>query len=278
MSVKGASPRTRPPAVAGAFYPRSAATLSRTVADLLGKTRARAQPGVRGVIAPHAGYIYSGPIAAESFAGLGDLAARTWRAVVIGPAHYLPIRGLAAPSYAAFATPVGEHPVDSEIIAGLAAEGLVEIDDAPHAPEHALEVELPFLSAVFGVLPIVPLLFGAGSAERVAAAIARVWTDDTLLVVSSDLSHFEPYAAACAHDLATAAAIEAFEEAAIGPLDACGHLAVRGALIEAKRRGLRIERLDLRNSGDTAGDKRSVVGYGAWAFLGGEEGKETTPA
>ncbi len=142
------------------------------------------------------------------------------------------------------------------------------INDEPHAREHAIEVELPFLQSVFGNLPIVPLLFGSTTADAVAAAIARVWTDEALLVVSSDLSHFEDYDTACRHDERTAAAIEGFDEAAIGPPDACGHLAIRGALREAARRGLEIERLALCNSGDTARDRRSVVGYGAWAFHG----------
>jgi AmmeMemoRadiSam system protein B len=149
----------------------------------------------------------------------------------------------------------------------MAEAGLVVVDDEPHAPEHGLEVELPFLQTIFGPLPIVPLLFGLASTGEVAAALARVWADKTLLVVSSDLSHYEEYEDACRQDARTARAIEALDERAIGSADACGHLAVRGALIEAKRRGLSVERLDLRNSGDTAGDKRSVVGYGAWALV-----------
>jgi len=194
------------------------------------------------------------------------LRGRIERAAVVGPAHFVPFFGIAAPSDTAFATPLGMVPVDVAAVEALSAEALVAIDDAPHAPEHAIEVELPFLQAIFGDLPIVPLLFGSTSATAVAAAIARVWTDDTLLVVSTDLSHFEDYESACRHDERTAAAIKAFDEAVIGPSDACGHLAVRGALVEAARRGLEVERLALRNSGDATGDRQSVVGYGAWAF------------
>jgi AmmeMemoRadiSam system protein B len=168
----------------------------------------------------------------------------------------------------AFTTPLGEMPVDVAAVEALCEETLIAIDDEPHAPEHAIEVELPFLQAIFGNLLIVPLLFGSTSAGAVAAAIARVWTDDTLLIVSTDLSHFENYESACQHDKRTAAAIEGFDEAAIGPSDACGHLAIRGALIEVARRGLDLERLALCNSGDTTGDRQSVVGYGAWAFHG----------
>jgi len=151
-------------------------------------------------------------------------------------------------------------------VKALVTAARVVIDDAPHERDHAIEVELPFLQAIFGSLPIVPLLFGITSARAVAAAIAEVWTDTTLLVVSSDLSHYEDWEAARSHDTRTAEAIEAIDEGAIGPADACGHLAIRGALINAKRRGLAIERVDLRNSGDTAGDKQTVVGYGAWAI------------
>lgn len=157
--------------------------------------------------------------------------------------------------------------MDAAAIEELAAERLVSLDDRPHAPDHAIEVELPFLQAQLGALPVVPLLFGSASAPEVAALIGHLWDQGTLLIVSSDLSHFETYAAARAHDLRTAEAIEALDEAAIGPHDACGYLAIRGALIEAARRGFEVRRLDLRNSGDTAGALDSVVGYGAWALL-----------
>ena len=258
---------TRPPAVAGSFYPDAAETLTRTVTTFLAGADVEARPASLGVIAPHAGYMYSGAVAAKAFACLKSSADRFRRAIVLGPAHFVPFKGIAAPSHRAFATPFGDMPVDTEAIHSLADGALIVIDDEPHAPEHALEVELPFVQALFGALPIIPLLFGFTSAEAIAAVITRLWAKDTLLIVSSDLSHYEDYEAASLHDAQTAEAIETFDEAAIGPADACGHLAVRAALIAAKQRGLKIERLDLRNSGDTAGDKRSVVGYGAWAFL-----------
>jgi AmmeMemoRadiSam system protein B len=256
--------RVRAPAVGGTFYPRQPERLKRTVADLLDRASAEPRAAVRGIIAPHAGYVYSGPVAAEAFASLRSAASRFRRAVLVGPAHFVRFSGLAAPSQEAFATPLGEIPVDREAIRELDDEGLAVVDDAPHAPDHALEVELPFLQQIFGAMPIVPLLFGVVSPAVVAAAIERLWTPETLLVVSSDLSHFEPYASACRHDRRTAAAVEALDDEAIGPYDACGHLAVRGALRAAARHGLALERLDLRNSGDTAGDRASVVGYGAW--------------
>lgn len=262
-----ASGLTRPPAVAGSFYPRTAESLNRTVTNFLAGANVEARPASRGVIAPHAGYMYSGAVAAKAFASLKSSADRFRRAIVVGPAHFVPFKGIAAPSHRAFATPFGDMPVETEPIFSLADEARIVVDNEPHAPEHALEVELPFVQTLFGALPIIPLLFGFTSAEAIAAVITRLWTEDTLLVVSSDLSHYEDYETASLHDAQTAKAIETFDEAAIGPADACGHLAVRAALIAAKERGLAIERLDLRNSGNTAGDKRSVVGYGAWAFL-----------
>ena len=176
------------------------------------------------------------------------------RVVLIGPSHFVRFCGIAAPPHKAFATPLGSVPVDTDAVAALVRAGLAVVCDAPHAREHALEVELPFLQARFGNLPTTPLLFGEAAAEAVADAIDLVWSDDTLLVVSSDLSHFEAYASARAHDARTAAAIERFAEREIGPADACGYLAIRGALIVARRRRLRVERLALANSGDVSGD------------------------
>lgn len=266
MPYKLTTARSRPAVVAGSFYPGLADNLSRTVSGLLASARSSERPSLSGIIVPHAGYVYSGSVAARAFARLPVVKNRFHRCVIVGPSHFVPFKGIAAPSYAAFATPLGEMPVDTDAVEALATAARVVIDDAPHERDHAIEVELPFLQVIFGSLSIVPLLFGITSARAVAAAIAEVWADRTLLVVSSDLSHYEDCEAARSHDMRTAEAIEAFDEGAIGPADACGHLAIRGALIEAKRRGLAIERVDLRNSGDTAGNKQTVVGYGAWAI------------
>ncbi len=260
-------PRTssvREAAVAGTFYPRGAGELERQVSGFLTKARSPGRGDTRAIIAPHAGYVYSGEIAAEAFKALQPMREAIARAVVIGPAHFVPFRGIAAPSSPRFATPLGEMTVDRAAIADLADLPQVVIDDAPHAPDHALEVELPFLQAVLGDVPIVPLIVGGAGAGEVAEVLARLWDERTLVVVSSDLSHYHDYDTARGLDLATASAIEAFDEQAIGSQDACGHLAVRGMLIEAQRRGLDVARLDLRNSGDTAGDRSRVVGYGAW--------------
>jgi AmmeMemoRadiSam system protein B len=258
----------RPPAVAGSFYPADAGRLRAAVEGYLaaaGDARAAATP--KAVIAPHAGYAYSGPVAGHAFAALGDGAAAIRRAVVVGPAHFVPFRGIAAPGAAAFCTPLGEVPLDLDAIEALRDLPQVQLADAPHGPEHALEVELPFLQAVLGDLALVPLLVGEATAGEVAEVLERLWGGpETLLVISSDLSHYEPYERAREHDAATAAAIERLDAASLGPRDACGWLPVAGLLAAATRCDLRALRLDLRSSGDTAGPKDQVVGYGAWAF------------
>ena len=256
----------RPPAVAGTFYPADTDELQNTVRDLLAASPRAGNDRIRAVIAPHAGYIYSGPVAASAFAGLRALKGRVSRVMLIGPAHFVPLRGLAAPAAKAFRTPIGSMPVDKMAIREIADRPHVTIDDRPHAPEHALEVELPFLQAVLGSIEIIPLVVGSADAETVADILDRLWDEKTLIVVSSDLSHYHDYETAHRLDAATAEAIERFDSAAIGPADACGSVAVGGLLIAARSRGLSVERLDLRNSGDTAGDRRRVVGYGAWAF------------
>jgi AmmeMemoRadiSam system protein B len=255
----------RPPAVAGSFYPADAGRLRAAVEGYLAGSRGAATP--KAVIAPHAGYVYSGPVAGHAFAALGDGASTIRRAVVVGPAHFVPFRGIAVPGAAAFRTPLGEVPLDRAAVEGLRDLPQVLIADLPHEPEHALEVELPFLQAVLGEFALVPLLVGEATAGEVAQVLERLWGGpETLIVISSDLSHYEPYGRAKEHDAASAAAIERLDHAALGPRDACGWLPVAGLLAAASRRGMQVTRLDLRNSGDTAGPKDQVVGYGAWAF------------
>jgi MEMO1 family protein len=258
----------RPPAVAGTFYPANAGRL-RAMAEsyLAAANGARNARAPKALIAPHAGYVYSGPVAGHAFAALGAGASQIRRVVVIGPAHFVPFRGIALPTVQAFRTPLGDVPVDAAAIASILDLPQVALADEPHQPEHALEVELPFLQTVLGAFTLVPLVVGEATPEEVAEVLARLWGGpETLLVISSDLSHYEAYARAQEHDAATAAAIERLDGAALGPRDACGHLPIGGLLIEALRRGLVARRLDLRNSGDTAGPKDQVVGYGAWAF------------
>jgi len=176
------------------------------------------------------------------------------------------MRGIAAPSSSAFATPLGEIAVDTDSIAALVEARLVDIDDRAHAPEHSLEVELPFLLHMLGRFRLIPLLVGDASPEQVVAVISAVLDEHTLLVVSTDLSHYLDHASATARDHASAEAIEHFDFTRLGPEDACGFAALNGALGAGRQQGWRIKRLDLRNSGDTSGDRGRVVGHGAWAF------------
>lgn len=251
--------RARPPAVAGSFYPADPDRLAATVDDLLARASPRADHP-RAIIAPHAGYVYSGPVAASAFATLAREAYR--RVVILGPAHFVPVRGIAAPSVGAFATPLGDVPIDTE---ARDAAG-VRIDDAPHAPEHSLEVQLPFLQRALDPVPILPLAVGDASPGETADALDRVWDEETLVVCSSDLSHYLDHDAAAARDRRTAEAICARDVAAIGPDDACGAAAIRGLLEAVVRHDLSVQLLDLRTSGDTAGDRARVVGYGAFAL------------
>jgi AmmeMemoRadiSam system protein B len=257
----------RRPAVAGAFYPSGARELKRTVEALLSQaTKRRELSGLCGLVTPHAGYVYSGPIAGKAFSLLAHSNDGPNRILLIGPPHYVPLRGIVAPSSSAFATPLGNVAVDVRAVEALRDAGLVTIDDTPHAPEHALEVELPFLQRVLEDFTIVPLLVGAASPEQVALIIETVLGKRTLLVVSTDLSHYLDYATAERRDHATAGTIEQLDYTSLGPNDACGFSALNGALCAASRCSWTVTRLDLRNSGDTSGEKRWVVGYGAWAF------------
>ena len=187
--------------------------------------------------------------------------------MLIGPAHYVPVRGIAVPTTDTFETPLDRVPVDREALSALADLPFVVTADAPHAPEHALEVELPFLQTLLGPFAVVPLLVGDAVPQQAAAALRRLWGGpETLIVVSSDLSHYHDYATARRLDAATAAAIERGDWESVGPDQACGFLAVAGLLIETNERGLTARRLALCNSGDTAGSRDRVVGYGAWMF------------
>jgi AmmeMemoRadiSam system protein B len=257
----------RAPAVAGTFYPAHPDRLRAAVEGYLAAAAPSPALTPKAVIAPHAGYVYSGPVAGHAFGALGEEAARISRVVVMGPAHFVPVRGLALPSAPAFRTPLGDVPLDGDAIETIRDLPQVQEADEAHRPEHALEVELPFLQTVLGEFALVPLLVGDATPQQVATVLDHLWGGpETLLVISSDLSHYEPYERARTHDGATAAAIERLDFADLGPRDACGWLAVTGLLIEADRRGMQAERLDLRNSGDTAGPRDQVVGYGAWAL------------
>jgi hypothetical protein len=262
----------RAPAVAGSFYPERPGELAAAVQGYLADAALSesGETAPKAIIVPHAGYIYSAPVAATAYARLKPLAGKVSRVVLLGPAHTIPLAAIAAPHAEAFDGPLGPLTVDRPALWSLAGLSQVVQDDAPHAREHALEVQLPFLQAVLGEVSIVPLVVGDVAPVAVAEVIERLWGGpETLILLSTDLSHYHPYEAARARDAATAEAIEALEGERIGPEDACGCRALAGLLAAARTRALTIERLDLRTSGDTAGPKDRVVGYGAWALYEG---------
>jgi AmmeMemoRadiSam system protein B len=295
--------RIRPTAVAGLFYPAAPAALRALVEELLAEADRRAagsgrlrpagtgNGATKAIIAPHAGYSYSGPIAGSAFAALSPgigapsaapptspagtsptpgPAARDGavvrRVVLLGPSHRVAFRGLALPDSESFSTPLGQVPLDFDAIADVARLPQVLVRPDAHAAEHSLEVELPFLQVLLGDFRLVPLVVGDAAPEDVAEVLDLLWGGgETVVVVSSDLSHYLPAAAAERTDRATAARIGALA----GPLDpreACGAMPINGLLVAARRRGLVARLLDLRHSGDTSGDRDRVVGYGAWAF------------
>ena len=266
------NPSIRPPAVAGAFYPGNAAVLAADVRQMLGDAPAAPPRQPKAIIAPHAGYIYSGPTAAAVYVRLAPWKGTIRRIVLLGPTHRVPVRGLAAPACTAFATPLGTIPIDQAALAALADLPQVVVSDAAHAPEHSLEVHLPFLQTVLGDFTLVPLAVGHAQPEAVAEVLERLWDGaETLIVVSSDLSHFLPYAAAREIDGSTCRRILHLDTD-IDPDEACGAYPINGLLLAARRHGLQPQLVDHCNSGDTAGDRSRVVGYGAFAFFEPEAG------
>lgn len=259
----------RPAAVAGMFYPEARAALHSAVRGYLEQAAPGAgdkAPLPKALIVPHAGYVYSGPIAASAYARIAPARATIRRVVLLGPVHRVPIRGLALPVARAFATPLGTVEVDAAGVADALALAQVRTSEAAHALEHALEVQLPFLQELLEEFRIVPFAVGDATAAEVAAVIDRLWGGpETLIVVSSDLSHYHPYAEACALDRRTTNDILALASS-LDHEQACGATPINGLALCARRRGLAAELLDLRNSGDTAGDRSRVVGYAAFAF------------
>ncbi len=261
---------TRLPAVAGQFYPDDPRQLAAAVHGYI-ETSPAWPLRPKALIAPHAGYIYSGPVAASAYRLLEPLHATIRRVILLGPVHRVWVSGLALPGVDSFATPLGRIPLDQEAMDALADLPQVEVMPAAHAQEHSLEVHLPFLQTVLDSFTLVPLAVGGATPEQVAQVLERLWGgDETLIVVSSDLSHFLPYADAVQVDRATVSGILAMDSRLVGE-QACGAHPVNGLLLAARRHGLTPHLLDLRNSGDTAGDKSSVVGYASIAFISADQ-------
>lgn len=257
----------REPAVAGQFYPGNPAELGATIRTFFDEIEASAGPPPKALIVPHAGYIYSGPIAATAYARLRPHRARYTRVVLLGPCHRVAVSGLALSGADVFRTPLGDVPLDQIAIAGLTMPE-VSVIDASHRFEHSLEVHLPFLQTALDSFSLVPLVVGDATPEAVAKVLDSLWGGpDTLIVISSDLSHYLSYDDARISDNATCTAIEHLQPHAIDHHHACGATPIGGLLLAAKRRGMQVTTLDLRNSGDTAGDRRHVVGYGSWLFV-----------
>ena len=264
------SPATaiRPPAVAGMFYPADRSSLQDDLATCLAAPAPTVESTgqLKALIVPHAGYVYSGGTAGHAYVLLRPLAGRIRRVILLGPCHRVSVRGLAAPTVQAFATPLGSIALDRAAIDALADLPQVVASDAAHAQEHSLEVQLPFLQTVLGKFELVPLAVGDASAADVAEVLERLWGGaETLIVISSDLSHFHTYGEAQRIDRQTAEQILALDQLTSFN-QACGALPINGLLAVARRRGLRIERLAQCNSGDTAGDKWRVVGYASFAL------------
>ncbi len=257
--------RLRPPAVAGTFYPGSPAALRAAIDAAFTDARPVDIAAPVAVVAPHAGYVYSGPIAATAYRALRGIAGAVTRVVLLGPSHFVAFDGVAVPTVDALDTPLGPVPVDADGRERVLALPGVVASDRPHAREHSLEVHLPFIIDVLGDVPVLPLAVGRASDDTVAAVLDAAWDDPSVLpIVSTDLSHYLPYAEAAARDHATAAHVEAGRVEEIGPEDACGYRPLRALLVTAGRRGLTVRTADLRSSGDTAGDRDRVVGYGAF--------------
>ncbi len=256
----------RPAAVAGMFYPANAAELNASLDDFVSSDATEAS-SPKAIIAPHAGYIYSGPVAGSVYSHIAQLRDVVRRVILLGPAHRAYVDGIAIPSTTHFATPLGNVALDTAILKRLSQLSFIEYIDIAHSQEHSLEVHLPFLQKVLDDFVLIPLLVGNASAEDVSAVLENLWGgEETLIVVSSDLSHYHEYQEAKAIDADTTQLIEALDYEHIGPEQACGCMPMRGLLKLAKQKNMHLHTLDLRNSGDTAGPRDRVVGYGAYAL------------
>lgn len=260
---------TRKPAVAGMFYPAEVDQLTSMVDQMFQQAKPTDLPKVKAIIAPHAGFVYSGPIAATAYSAIKAQADEIKRVVLLGPSHRVGFKGIATCSAAAYETPMGAVALDREATQQIADLPQVHQLDHAHVSEHSLEVQLPFLQTLLDDFKLIPLVVSDTSIQEVSEVIERLWGgDDTLIVISSDLSHYNDYVTAQAMDSRTSDAIVNFEPEKLQYEYACGRNPVKGLLQAAQKHHLKSKLLDLRNSGDTAGSKDKVVGYGAYAFYG----------
>ena len=258
---------SRPTAVAGTFYPANKDILHSNITAMLESAPHSLEHAPKALIVPHAGYIYSGPIAASAYRLLEKVADRITRVVLLGPAHRVYLQGMAVPSVDNFDSPLGKVPLDRQAIENLLGLPYVGISDQAHAAEHCLEVHLPFLQTIFGEISLIPVLVGDCPPEHVARLLETLWGgEETLVVISSDLSHYHPYNAAQQLDAQTSAKIVDRAIDLSGD-EACGAAAINGLMLAAQKLNLSVHTLDVRNSGDTAGDRNQVVGYGAYALI-----------
>ncbi len=275
------SAKVRVPAVAGMFYPADPDELRTQIEGFLAEVELRKGPSPKAIIVPHAGTIYSGPIAASAYAQI--LPAGIERVVLLGPSHRVPLQGLAASSAELWRTPLGDVPLKRPVLSGVEGIDLIPVNDAAHELEHSLEVQLPFLQVILGrdrspsgprtvrrtvpTFKLIPLVVGDATQEEVADVLAALWGGpETLIVISSDLSHYMSYRTGRAMDTAASKAIVELDSRGLDFDNACGLVPIAGLLHLARQKGMRAELLDLRSSGDTAGPKDQVVGYGAFGF------------
>jgi MEMO1 family protein len=261
----------RSPAVAGSFYPGNAVTLAKEIDAMLADAGRRnpplaTEPLPKALIVPHAGYVYSGPVAAAAYLraikGKGVIS----RVVLLGPVHRVSVSGVALSSASFFETPLGAIPLDVEAARMLTGAPGVILCDQAHELEHSLEVQLPFLQRTLGKFSLIPLAVGDAAPELVARLLELLWGgEETLVVISSDLSHYLPYDAARMMDAETVGLLLGLQLLTRHE-QACGAIPVNGLIVTARKKGLVTRLMDLRSSGDTAGDKERVVGYAAIGF------------
>lgn len=256
----------RQPAVAGTFYPANPEVLHELLNTYLNAVKSTTKVP-KAIIVPHAGYIYSGEIAASAYARLKAGADKIKRVVIVAPSHRVAFEGLAVSQTDFFNTPLGNIPIDTLAIQTLLTLPFVGYSDEAHEFEHSLEVQLPFLQTVLNDFKLVPIVTGDATAEQVSQALKLFYDDaETVIVISSDLSHYHDYATAQRLDLETSHKIENLQYQQLSSNRACGFVGISGLLALAQKKSLHIQTIDLRNSGDTAGDKSRVVGYGAYVI------------